>query len=465
MKLLHLSLLLGVTTCSVCVAQQDNSFDPGSYATETEARQRDFEALQEFIKTKRAITVKEKGGNLMISGDIRGEWYYMHARTNDKPQRGWASRKRFPNSFVNRNSPPVTPEQFSKMTFDQKVTQRQKRNAILPPFGRSEFDAEANLVFDYVAERGWGTIRLQLSNPAGVTEIDRKAMINDNRRVLWGSGRLNDLALRKCFAGYNFWEQGTSRFDMEIGRRRLYDVFDSKIEFWSYFDGILARFTTSYDDIADFYVKGGAFVVDSNVNHYGYVGELGLLNMLDSGVNFKYSIIDWDTHDRPNRYGLRHSLGNKFVNSQFLLSYDLPPDLISQKTTIYGAYLINAAAKKTWWTYHRRANNAFYAGARYGEAIRKGDYSVEWFYQWVQAQAIPERDVSSSARDNPRRVSFYNRRWGGFANFKGWRLEGFYALTDNWTLNAHFDDIRQLDHNIGGFHRSYEFYLGAIFAF
>lgn len=290
-------------------------------------------------------------------------------------------------------------------------------------------------------------------------------MVNDSRRIMYGSGSYNEISLRKCYAGYNFWEQGTSRFDMEVGRRRLYDVFDSRVQFWSNFDSVLARFTGSYEGITDLSLKAAAFVVDYTVNHYGYVGELGLLNLFDSGFDVKYSLIDWDTLHRPNRYERHHALGTRFCNSQVQALYTLSPDLVRMKTSLYAAYLHNHAAKATGWTHHKKADDGYYVGARIGEALRKGDYSLEFFYQWVQAQAVPEWDVSTSGRDNPRGVSFYNRRSGGRANYRGWRVEAFYVLTDNWTLNAHLDKIRELDHKIGGQHRSWEFYFGAIFTF
>ena len=465
MKFLSFLLPLAVAACGIegSLHAQEN-YESG-YATEKEANQRDMDALQDYIKTKRSITVKEKGGNLMISGDIRGEWYYMKAKTNHDYQRGWNSRKIFPNSYYNKKTPKLSRKEYKALSFENRVAYRQGRDAILPPFSTSEFDAEANLVFDYVAERGWATIRLQFSNPAGLVGPERKPIVFDNRRIMYGSGKVNDISLRKCYGGYNFWEQGTSRFDMEIGRRRLYDVFDSKIEFWNYFDGILARFTSSYEGITDLSLKAAVFVIDQNVNHYGYVGELGLLNLADTGLDLKYSLIDWDTLHRRNRYGRHHPLGTQFINSQILANYTLSPDIVSLKTSVYAAYLINHAAHGTGWTNHRKARDAYYVGGRIGEALRKGDYSVELFYQWVKAQAVPETDVSSSSRDNPRGVSMYNRRSGGRGNFRGWRLEGFYALTDNWTLSSHFDRIREMDRHIGGTHRSWEFYLSAIFVF
>ena len=424
-----------------------------------------MDALQEYIKTKRAITVQEKGGNLMISGDVRGEWYRMHAKTNHKYQRGWASRLLYLNSYYNEKTPVISHKEYKEKPFKDRVAYREGRDKILPPYATNEFEVQANVIFDYVSERGWGTIRLQLTDPAGIITPERKPLIFDNRRIMYGSGRLNDITLRKCFAGYNIWEEGTSRFDVEVGRRRLYEAFDSRIQFNSYFDGVLLRFTSAFEGIADLSVKAAAFVIDYHVNHYGYIGEVGFLDIGDVGFDLKYSLIDWDTLHRANRYGRVHPLGTRFINSQILGIYNLSPELVNIKTSVYAAYLINAAAKATGWTHHKKANDAYYVGARIGEALHRGDYSLELLYQWVKAQAIPEKDVSLSSRDNPRGISFYNRRDGGWGNFRGWRLEGFYALTDNWTLNAHFDRIREMDRHIGGPHRSWEFYLGAIFAF
>ena len=441
-----------------------HGFESG-FATEKEAEQRDMEALQEYIKTKRAITVQEKGGNMMISGDIRGEWYCMRAKTDHKDQRGWASRNLFPNSSTNEKTHTVSHKTYQSYSFADRLKYREGRDKILPPYATNEFDAEANLILDYVAERGWGTIRLQFSNPAGITTPERRPMIFDSRKIMYGSGKVNDVALRKCYAGYNVWEEGTSRFDAEVGRRRLYDAFDSRIQFNSYFDGVLLRFTSAFEGIADLAVKAAAFVVDYHVNHYGYVGEVSFLDIGDMGLDLKYSLIDWDTLHRTNRFGQVHPLGTRFINSQVLAIYNLSPDMVKIKTSVYAAYLVNTAAKATNWTHHLKANDAYYIGARMGEALRRGDYSLELLYQWVKAQAIPEKDVSLSSRDNPRGISFLNRRCGGWANFRGWRLEGFYAVTNNWTFNAHFDRIREMDRRIGGSHKSWEFYLGAIFAF
>jgi hypothetical protein len=455
--LVPLSLTLCFMTQVVCFAADDDNEGYGSIEQE---QRRDFEALMNYVKTKRAISVAEKGGNLMISGNVRSEYYNIHTKTAGKHQRGVSTRKLYPNNLL----PPYSPSKSRKgtpQTHYAEVDLQTKRKA---PYPTNEFDIEANLICDYVAERGWGTIQLQFSNTAGIKEIDRKPEISSSRRMLYGSGEVDNIALRKAYMGYNIWEQGTSRFDFEIGRRRLYDAFDSRIQFGSYYDGALLRMTSSVEGIADIVMKLSAFVIDDTVNHAGYVGEVGFLDILDTGLDLKYSLIDWNKTWK-NRWGYEDPTGVRFCNSQFTMAYNLPPDLWFLKTQFYGAYLINTKAKGIPWTHGIKDNRGYYLGVRTGEVVRKGDYAFDLSYQAVGAQAVPERDISGYGRDNPRGVSFYNRRWGGFANYKGCKLEGFYAVTDNWTIDAYLLRIRQKTKAIGGHHRSFEAYVAAIFAF
>ena len=463
MKFLRYLLPAVIAACGW--SSQADAASSDAYGTSQQASERDFSALTEFVKTKRAMTIEEKGGNMNLSGDIRGEWYFMKSRTNGKSDLGYGTTDRWGNRKIKRYFAPRGLKNFLT-TKKEKLAYRKVRNDLLAPFNTSEFGIEANVIFDYVADRGWGTIRLQMANAAGISRIDRSKNVKfqDSRQIMYGSGTTDKLALRKCFGGYNIWEQGTSRLDVEVGRRKLYDVFDSRIQFGSTFDGVLAKFSESFEGIADLYLKAAAFVVDDTVDHFGYIGELGLLNLGDSGVDLKYSLVDWDRNGK-NRYKKKHPYGVRFTNSQITAAYNVSPDLVSTKTQIYGAYLKNHAAKKNHYTKNRRADDAFYVGARLGEAVRKGDWSFDFCYQWVQAQAVSERDITDAARENPRKISMYNRSSGGGANYKGWRLEGFYSMTDNWTLNAHFDRIREQNHRIGGKHRSFEFYLATIFAF
>ncbi len=437
-----------------------NTDEPGAFSTVHESRDSDELFVRDYIKSKRTGSIADKATNLNLSGEIRAEWDYGHAKTRGIKQRGAQTRKLFPNSVL----PSLSKKAYRALTFPAKAAYRATKANTKAPYGVNEFSVEADLLLDYVADRSWGTIKLQFDNPAGIQEVDRKTYTNDAKAIMYGSGKMGNVALRKAYMGHNIWEQNLARFDIEMGRRRFYDVFDSRIQFYSLFDGLLLRFSNSFDGITDFAIKAAAFVVDSTVKHYGYVGEVDFLNLGDSGLDFKYSIIDWEFHHK-NRFGRRHPLGTRFVNSQFTLAYTITPDSPQFKTQFYGAYLVNHAADKTKWTHHKRDNQAFYVGATVGRVVKQGDWAADLCYQWVQAQAISERDVHGIARDNPRNISFYDRRSQGYANYQGWKFDAFYALTDNWTLNGSFEQVRQQSHAIGGHHESHMLCLTSIFAF
>ncbi len=409
------------------------------YSTVQEARERDPDAVLDYLKSKRAITMAEKGGNLTLSGDIQAEWDYMKCRSCHKRMRGSGSGK---------------------------VKSCNKYYGV--PYATSEFNIEVNLMFDYKTDRTWAAIQFQFDNPMGIREakcISRdKEPKHKERNRLFGSGQVDNIAMRKAYFGYNFIDQGTSRLDLEIGHRRLYDVFDSEVQFYNWFDGALLRYAQSFEGITDFTAKAAAFVVDYNVNHFGWVGEVGFLNIADTGLDLKYSIIDWD-RDGANRYGKKHARGAEFLVSQYTAAYTIPSDWLRWRTTVYGAFLHNSRARKNHFSAHEKAANAWYAGLRMGEVRKKGDWAFDARYEWVQAQSVPESDVSGIKRDNPADISMYKKRCGGFANYKGYKVDAFYAFTDNLTMNASFERVREESHRIGGKHRSYQFQLSAIYAF
>lgn len=436
MKLLQYLLPLAMATCGFAA-----TLNAADFSTVQEARERSPDAVLDYLKSKRAVTLAEKGGNLAISGDVQVDWDYMHARRWDNTHlRGSGSSSRH-----STNKPVGT------------------------PYATSEFDVEVNLMFDYRTDRTWAAIQFQFDDSMGIkettTNIDEGARVKGKKsNILWGSGEYDNIVMRKAYMGINLVDHGTSRLDFELGRRRLYDVFDSEVEFYNFFDGALLKYANSFEGVTDLTFKAAGFVVDQTVNHFGWVGEVGFLNIGDSGFDFKYSLIDW-RREGHNRYDKKHPKGAEFLVNQFLAAYTLPADWLRWKTKLYAAFLHNSDAEKHSFTHHEKKANAWYAGFKVGDVKRKGDWAFEARYEWVQAQAVPESDVSGIKRDNPQNLSFYDKRWGGFANYKGYVVDGFYAITDNWTVNVSFERAREESHRIGGKHRSYQFEIAAIYAF
>lgn len=476
-RLLALLFCIGLFSTTLCSADEGD----GS-RFEEELNERDFDALRDYLKSKRALDIEENAASLTISGDVRTEYRHLNEQCNGKSVRGGG-----------------------------------KRDGRGRPISRNDFDIEFNLRFDYVCDKTWAVAHVRYDNSAGVddnghpcggnTPCDgdcedgkckqRAAHCIGDCGGYHGSGACDDLCLKKAYFGYEFYACGETRFFFELGRRgNLYSVFDSNIQFLSRFDGLLLKYESQWDSVADWYIQAAGFVVDEKVNHFAWVAEVGLLNIADSDVNLKYSIIDWEKHGK-NRCGARDPIGFQFINSQVTASYYFKPAwLCGLKTKVYGAFLINHAADDLWTPIdgnccgdccrgnctkkdekgnkivcdcpmknHGKQNIGWYAGILFGEVRKEGDWALEIQYQYVQAQACPDDDAAGICRGNVLDESFTTCSYAGNTNYKGWKFEGLYAFTDNLTLDSIFEWSRAVDDDIGGSHKYSKFELEAIYAF
>jgi hypothetical protein len=425
------------------------------YSSHDEFNERDFEAVTDFIKTKRMTSLYEKSCDLSISGDIRMEWESIKEKHDGFNLRGRTANR---NVAWYGGAPPPT----------------------------NQFDVEFNLMFDYKGDCTWAVAHLEFDNNAGIDvnprgcggdfvfgTDDTGAAANGFRagdpRGGQGSGVSNNLSLRKAYFGYNIFEGCCCRADIEIGRRHLYDVFDSRVQFRSRFDGILLRLSNSMS-VGELYLNFGAFVKDENMNRFGYALEVGLLDIVDYGVDLKYSFIDWaNAGRRVNRCDVLDPAGERFVVSQLMLAYQFNPEYIKTRAKVYGALLFNHAAQLRTLAgtsfNDKRKDLGWYVGVLIGDVRCEGDWSVDINYQYVEAGVIPDFDVTGIGRGNVRDIPMTVSSTWGNTNYKGFRLEGLYALTDNIALNPSWDYSTEEDVNIGGKHSYSKFELQFIYAF
>jgi hypothetical protein len=411
---------------------QNNMQDESAY--EQELNENDFSALRDFLRDKRIENLEEEGENKMvISADVRTEWRYLTERQQGKNLRG--------HHAVFRGV----------------------------PVSRNDFDIEMNLYFDYLTARTWAVAQIQYDNSAGVDDNDKSC--EDDPEGYHGSGEKHNLNLKKAFFGYNLFDTGCSRFDIELGRRTLYNVFDSRVQFLSRFDGLLLSYSYTMENVGEAYIMAAGFVVDERVNHLAWITECGILNILDSGIDFKYSFIDWRKNG-INKCFVHDPKGLKFENSQFTLAYNFKPEIICQRAQIFGAFLINHAGVDRYYRddddvkHHKRhQNKAWYAGVLLGRVEKEGDWSLEIQYQWVQAFSMPDKDMSGIGRGNVHKDSITAPGARGNTNFKGWRFEGLYAITDELTINPIFEFSQAICNAIGGSHHYSKFELETVYAF
>lgn len=400
---------------AIPVAQGDVQFDE-----KRDPDVDDMEALRRWIRDKRFITVKEIGGDLSISGEVRTEF-----QDTSEVKDG--------------------------------IRQRGKGAATSKP--QYAWDVEVNIMVDYRTDRTWAAIKLEFDNDMGTA-----------------SGTVNKIKLEKAYLGGRIIPGDTFTIDGELGRRYLFNVYDSKLEFSSLFDGVLFRFSKAWPSIGNFYANPGALLVNDRKNHYAYVMELGALQIANLGLNMKYSIIDWYKPAANELQKLRY----KFLVSQYLAYYQFYPNWIGKRLIkIYGAGLVNHLAHGVPQTRGKKQNWGWYAGMSIGLVRKQYDFSIDVNYQWCQAQAVPDFDNSGIGRGNAAKVGFYSidedgdpdggittaETAVGAGNFKGFEIDALYAFTDNLTVFQSFKYSTTLNKSIGPNLRYKQYEIEFIYAF
>lgn len=397
--------------------------------TSDSLEQNDVQAIRDWINTKRQVSVKELGGNLSISGEVRAELQKTGETLNGVKQRGRGA----PNTFEDKEG-----------------------DGSSGPFPSSSFDIEVNVMLDYRGDYTWSAIKLEFDNAMGIF-----------------GGTAEKIRLEKAYFGVHLIDKDTYAFDVEMGRRGLSTVFDSKLEFNSLMDGILFRYDYESEKYGDLYAHAGAFIIDERRDQFGYIGELGWLDIANSGFYTKYSVIDWDTKHFDNK--IRKDRFS-FIVSQLILGYKFLPKKFQKPVTFYLAGLWNHLARHLKITNHKRANWGAYAGFTLGELRKKGDWAFDANYQALAAQAVPDFDVSGISLGNAANSGFFTNsirgRGGrttrktaaGKGNYRGFSLTLDYLLTSNLNLQQQWQQTITLDDSIGPFRRFKQYEIEFIYA-
>lgn len=371
-------------------------------------RERDYEAVQDFVNSKRTIPYECKDEYLKINCSVRTNILYRNEKQDGVNLRSGVD------------------------------------------LGHWDFDAEFNLKLAYKCGKTYSKMRLQCYNPMGI-ETGIKNCTRDPQ-AMHGSGRCSDICLRDAWVGYHVLDCKCYVLDIEVGRRRLYSLFDSRIQFSERFDGAAFKLLEHVSDKSDVYLKGAVFLIDSRSNHCGYVTEIGIFNLYETMIDLKYSWILWDKFG-TNRCGTRDPSGTFYNNSQWTMAYNFNPGYLNDRAKFYGAFLINHDACPLADINNSKENKGWYVGFIIGdEDLRDpGDWAFDINYQYVEAQAVSDRDVRGVKRGNVRRETF-TRNNRGNANYKGMHIEGVYAITRCLSIDAMYQFSSQIENGLGGNH-------------
>jgi hypothetical protein len=402
-----------ISTSIYAAADEDDDRTGDRSEHQMSLNQRDLKSIREFLETKRDDEIMEKFRHLSFSGDVRSEWRHM-----------------------------------TETMHGQNL--RQSAN---------DFDVEANLWTTYDGDRSWGVIQLQYDNSMGidnnccccdcfdkgkgcrdggcddtpdwVEELAQKAGTDASRRF-HGSGTNANINLKRAYLGWLIYSTPCFEFDVEFGRRPMYDAFESDLEFNARFDGVIAEAGYKPSWAKRAYAKLGAFVVDEKVNYYSWITELGLLNY--QGFDIKYSFIDW-YHGNRDRCKQKRPRGFEYMNSQFLVTYNLNPEWVCNlPTEVYGAVLFNHRAKHASMNNSSKGAWGWYTGVIVGEVEKKNDWSVELEYQFSGQNAVAYDDSNGIGVGD--QLADFCKGPGPSAGFHGVLFDSLYAITDNLTIQC-----------------------------
>jgi len=369
----------------------------------------EMEALKRWVQDKRLVTVKETGGDLSISGEVRVEYQNTNETKNGIDQRA-------PNGEY-----------------------------LAPSHG---YDVEVNLMLDYRTDKLWGAIKLEVDNNMGSQ-----------------TGTGNKIRLEKAYFGGRLLDGSSYSLDGEVGRRCLGNAFSSKLQFASLFDGALLRFNKEYATLGNFYTSGAVFLISDQTDRYGQAIELGLLDINNSGAQVQYSLTNW----RKNPFATEDDSKFNFLVSQVTFARAFYPTYFTKVVKPYVGFLMNTVAKPTVQSANKKAPYGAYTGISLGKVKQKGDWAIDANYQYLQAQAVPQFDVSGIGVGNSAKTSFYDvnncNDAVGKTNYQGYRLEFLYALADNVTLFSCYQHSNRLDKQIGPEMKFRQFEVELIYAF
>jgi hypothetical protein len=349
-------------------------------------------ADSEFDSGK-AVTVKDMGGNLSMSGEVGVEYLFGSLTKNDIKQIG-------ANSATGN--------------------------------GNSQFDVDFKLVLDYRTDNSWARAKIRSDNNMG--ENDGANFHTDTE----SSG----FRLKECFYGMNLMEDGASSLTMELGREQMNNVYSSGIQFdrRTKHDGLIFNYKNSFENLGVLDVVASGFMIDEKHDHFGWGLQANLAEVMDSGLNVRYSYVSWE-----NKRGANETNDTMSRNSEVSLGYNLDPELLGVETMVGGGWVINHAAKKNSTqtvnsidTGEKRENTAWYVNLDFGKVENEGDWEVKAQYETVAQNAILDNDVAG-----------IGRYMGLGANYKGYTISGSYGVCDNLTAAMTYSDADTDNTNFG----------------
>lgn len=451
LRKLFLPLMMACLTASSFLSADEHD---GMSRFQQDLNENDFEAVKDFVQKKRVSSIQDKISNLQLEGEVHFEYQRIHEKIRGINIRGHNG------TYVFIEDEIVNDEIYN-------IGQRL-------PLSNNDFDIEFDLKLKYTMEDAWAAAHIRYDESCGLDDNGLDCDLDPEG--YHGSGSTDNINLKQAFIGYNLYQCGNTHCFIEVGRRgNLSKVFESEIQFLSRLDGIFVRCQNLTEGMGAVYWQGAGFLVDERVNQFAWATEIGWLNICDTNAQIRYSFIDWNKFGK-NRCFARNPIGFKFMVSQIMVGYDWEQFAFDKTLYLTAGFLMNHNPARYTFTNEGqdriqigKRNLGWWVGISLGDVSdgdtgAKGEWSLNFVYAVIQAQAIPDNDVNIIGTGNALHQSFTSNARGN-TNFRGFQTNAVYGLTDNITLLALYEMSTADDKSISGSHEYSRFKFETVYAF
>lgn len=257
-----------------------------------------------------------------------------------------------------------------------------------------EFKVEMTVGCEYTLPEAWAAVKIKAS-----TANEKDSVIS----------------LEKAMIGNRLYQGVNKSFTIELGRDKSENLYDSKLQYKNYFNGIHLVYNYVNEGLVTLKLHGGPHIANTGSNcygshtahtrdnRYGMIVEGVCSELIGMPLTVKYSFTDWNVSRMPKRFQRHWHEDGLYSISQVLSSYQV--GIIN----VYAAYLINHQVSKS--------NDGFYTGFTVGKINQRGDWSVDVNIQHCKLMAVPLDDFKGGMK-------------------KGLKITTIYALSNNLNLEG-----------------------------
>lgn len=389
---------------------------------------RNMQEFRKLIEKQRNVSVFEKGGSLLIGGDVTFDGAFTREKRDGKNVNGKGGAEVH---GADRRDYPV-----------------------------ADYGVKMSLSLKYTDDNSYADILLKGSHHAG---LDTKNYDVSSGAIPYEYSSLkpttSGIKVEKANFGTQVFGDEMQSLCVELGRQRYYDIFDSRITFFQKFEGAVLKYANIFEGVGRFHATAASSVIANRANHYSFAGEIGLDQFMDSPFGLKYAYYkiskDGMYADGSNSKGevantstyCYHDKGFNYALSHVLAHYNTTLDFMAATPAkFYAGYAYNHLAKKRSEFDNKEKPHAWYAGATFGDIKMPGQGTVDIIYQYVQAESVPEIDnVGGYYGMNQTNIPNVVTPTAGFTNFKGFAISGGYLASKEILLTAKIVLLDEVD--------------------